>query len=316
MNVRNWLRNLAVAVAGIVGLTAWLARRGGKIEPVIGGETHTFQWEGLNINYQQAGSGPPVLFLHQVNPLSSNYEWQRLFNHFSKFYTVYAPDLPGHGSSDKLISYSPQLFISFIQDFIRNVIKQPTAIIASHLSSAFAIRATAEMPEQVSRLVLISPLGLTVGTEKPTFADRMRAALYRLPVVGTDFYLAQVRKASIRQLLNASLVDKNYLTVDLINESYRNAHQPKQKWLARYLFTKQLNINVSESYQQLNLPILIIGGNRSQNPPVDSLNQFVDLNPNAEIRVFEACADLPHIERSGKLNAVLEHWLETGRLAA
>jgi len=316
MDTRNWLRNIGVGLGALVGVSVWLSRRGGRIEPIIGGENLNFNWHDLNINYQRNGKGPALLFLHQISPLMSNFEWQRLFNHFAKYYTVFAPDLPSHGSSDRLLNYSPESFVNFVQDFITNVIKEPTAIVASHLSCAVAIAATRQLPQQVSRLVLISPLGLTVGAEQPSWRDKAVAAVYRLPIIGTDLYLTQVSKRRIRQFLNASLVDKNYLTVDLVNQCYRNAHQPKARQLATYFNSKQLNLNVRQPYQELNLPILVIGGNRSLNPPVDSLNQFVDLNRAAELRIFEACGDLPHIERSGKLNAVLEHWLETGRLAA
>lgn len=316
MNTRNWLRSIGVGLGALVGMTVWLSRRGGRMEPIIGGESLTFNWQDLNITYQKDGKGPSVLFLHQISPLMSNFEWQRLFNHFAKYYTVFAPDLPSHGGSEVLLNYTPETFVAFVKDFINNVIKEPTALVASHLSCAVAIAAAQQLPNQVSRLVLISPLGLTAGAEQPRWRDKAVAAVYRLPLIGADLYLTQVSKRRIRQFLSASLVDKNYLTVDLVNQCYRNAHQPKARQLAIYLNSKQLNLNVTQPYQELNLPILIIGGNRSLTPPVDTLNQFVDLNRAAELRIFEACGDLPHIERSGKLNAVLEHWLETGRLAA
>src|SRR5882672_12547632 len=54
---------------------------------------------GNRIAYRQAGSGPPLLLIHGIT--SSSATWQRVMPYLARHFTVIAPDLAGHGESDK-----------------------------------------------------------------------------------------------------------------------------------------------------------------------------------------------------------------------
>jgi pimeloyl-ACP methyl ester carboxylesterase len=54
----------------------------------------------------------------------------------SKYFTVFAPDLPGFAKSEKQpIQYTAPVYTYVIHQFIRHVIKQPVFIVASGLSA-------------------------------------------------------------------------------------------------------------------------------------------------------------------------------------
>ncbi len=56
--------------------------------------------DGSRMFYRDEGSGsPPLVLVHGW--ASSNWIWNRQVPYFSKFYRVIAPDLKGHGASDK-----------------------------------------------------------------------------------------------------------------------------------------------------------------------------------------------------------------------
>lgn len=66
------------------------------------------------VHYRRAGSGPPIILLHQ-SPNSSQ-EYIPLIMDLANDYTVFAPDTPGNGLSDSLLLDSPVM-----TDFAQNV---------------------------------------------------------------------------------------------------------------------------------------------------------------------------------------------------
>ena len=55
--------------------------------------------DGVRVSFRVEGDGKPLVFIHGW-AASSNY-WKYQIDHFSKSYKVIAPDLRGHGDSDK-----------------------------------------------------------------------------------------------------------------------------------------------------------------------------------------------------------------------
>ncbi|UUY04013.1 alpha/beta fold hydrolase [Svornostia abyssi] len=65
------------------------------------------QLHGQRISYRLAGTGPALLLIHGIT--SSARTWDEVFDRLAEHHTVVAPDLPGHGSSDKPRGdYSPR----------------------------------------------------------------------------------------------------------------------------------------------------------------------------------------------------------------
>jgi pimeloyl-ACP methyl ester carboxylesterase len=59
---------------------------------------------GINLHYEVAGAGPPLLFIHGLG--SSTRDWDAQVPSFSKSYRVITFDLRGHGQSDSHGPYS------------------------------------------------------------------------------------------------------------------------------------------------------------------------------------------------------------------
>ena len=54
---------------------------------------------GRAVTYAQAGSGPALLLVHGMGGGYEN--WREVIGPLARNHTVVAPDLPGHGESDK-----------------------------------------------------------------------------------------------------------------------------------------------------------------------------------------------------------------------
>ena len=71
---------------------------------------------GRQVHYRRAGSGPPVVLLHQ-SPKSSE-ELVPLFLLLAENFTVLAPDTPGYGLSDPIVSPDADIEIDVFADAV------------------------------------------------------------------------------------------------------------------------------------------------------------------------------------------------------
>lgn len=60
-------------------------------------EGHTATLNGIEMYYETAGSGPPLVLLHGFG--GSGQDWNRVLDDYTKDYRVIVPDLRGHGRS-------------------------------------------------------------------------------------------------------------------------------------------------------------------------------------------------------------------------
>ena len=158
----------ALATAGGIGALA-LANRmaeatAGEPYSVLEGEHGRYAWTRGGISYTVRGRGEPLVLIHGIYAGASSFEYRRVFAQLAEHHRVYAFDLLGFGLSDRpRITYTPDLYVALIQDFVRQVVggmDHPVQVIASSLGAAFTIRAAAERPDLFDRLALIEPTGI------------------------------------------------------------------------------------------------------------------------------------------------------------
>lgn len=56
-------------------------------------------WRGQRVFFRKSGQGPALLLIHGY-PVGS-YDWHAIYATLQRYFTVVAPDMPGHGFSDK-----------------------------------------------------------------------------------------------------------------------------------------------------------------------------------------------------------------------
>ena len=112
-----------------------------------------------------AGNGPPLVLVHSINAVSSAAEMRPLFDRYRETRTVFAPDLPGFGRSERgRHHYSPRVMTDALQALAEQVQGRcgpgPIDALAASLGCEFLARAAAERPTVWGRLALVSPTGL------------------------------------------------------------------------------------------------------------------------------------------------------------
>ncbi len=110
---------------------------------------------GRQVHYRRAGSGPPVVLLHQ-SPKSSE-ELVPLILLLAENFTVLAPDTPGYGLSDPIVSPDADIeidvFADAVAEFFDGMGLERAGLYGVHTGSAIATRFAARYPDRVLALV-------------------------------------------------------------------------------------------------------------------------------------------------------------------
>src|SRR3954466_11478499 len=150
------------ALLGVAAAYNAIARKGvDELTNLIGGENGGFDRRGRRVAFNRRGGGPPMLLIHGIHAAAWSYEWRNNVDALARNNTVYTLDLLGFGMSERpAIRYSARLYISLISDFVSRVIDEPTVLVASSLSGAYAIVLAARDPHRFPAVALIAPSGL------------------------------------------------------------------------------------------------------------------------------------------------------------
>src|SRR6267143_3769045 len=152
-NVWKTLLAGSAGVAALAALNAAIQRNATEPdESALGGDARFYNWKHGRVFYKTAGAehaGPPLVFVHGVGAGASSFMWRKNFDELARDFRVFAFDLLGFGFSDKpaVASYSADLYVELITDFIREVSGCPANVIASSLGASYAIRVADEHPE-------------------------------------------------------------------------------------------------------------------------------------------------------------------------
>ncbi len=111
---------------------------------------------GSKINYLEAGTGDPILFLHGIP--ASSYLWRNIIPHVAELGRCIAPDLIGYGKSDQPdIAYSIFDHIKYIDAFIEALNLKHITIVMHGLGSIIGCHYAAHHAANCKGLVFYEP---------------------------------------------------------------------------------------------------------------------------------------------------------------
>jgi pimeloyl-ACP methyl ester carboxylesterase len=122
-------------------------------------ELKYLQLHGDRVAYRDAGSGETLLLIHGM--AGSSDTWRAVIPQLAKKYRVVAPDLLGHGQSDKPRGdYSLGAFAVWLRDLLDELGVTRATIVGQSLGGGVAMQFVYQHPDYCQRLVLISSGGL------------------------------------------------------------------------------------------------------------------------------------------------------------
>jgi len=147
--------------------------------PILGGmepESRYYYSQRLKLHYvvwSEDGSKPPLLLIHGNRDHARN--WDSVARRLIDRYTVYTPDLRGHGESDWAIGgqYSLPEFTLDTAALVDALGHERLTVIGHSLGGAVALQFTGVCPDRVQKVVSVEGLGPRVLERRPAHR-RMR----------------------------------------------------------------------------------------------------------------------------------------------
>ena len=141
---------------------------------------------GHDMAYQMEGSGPPLLLLHGI--AGSSRTWRDVTPELTDRFTVIAPDLMGHGQSEKPIGdYSLGAFASGIRDLLEVLSIDRTTVVGQSFGGGVAMQLAYQHPERCERLVLVDSGGLGREVSWMLRFMTLPGSEYAMPVIFPGF---------------------------------------------------------------------------------------------------------------------------------
>lgn len=124
-----------------------------------------FDFRGTSIAYDEAGAGPPIVFLHNLG--GDRHIWRAQFDALRSTHRVVAIDLIGYGESDAPDDgYTIENYLAMVTAFFEERDLRDVTLVGHCFGSALSLLYTQRHPDRVRALVLSSPL--TPSTLRPT----------------------------------------------------------------------------------------------------------------------------------------------------
>jgi pimeloyl-ACP methyl ester carboxylesterase len=272
------------------------------------GEQKTFDYQGIKINYYEAGQGPPVILLHGFGACA--YTWRHLAPALAGTRRVFALDLKGHGLSDKPQDgrYTVNDQAEMVAAFIRGRNLEDAVLIGNSLGGAVALmtyfQLREEQPGRIQGLVLIASAGYP--QKLPWFVRLARA-----PVLSNLGRLLPPRFVT-GLVLRKCFYDKDKITDEMIDTYAYNGSLPGAaealRQTALQIIPPDMEAVISR-YQTVRVPTLIIWGEQDEVVPLESGRNFHRDIPGSRLVILPRCGHLPQEEEPLETRRVLQNFL-------
>ncbi len=312
-NVKHFLVLTALAAGAIHATNRFIDMTAGMKNLLSTDSGSFYKWKNGDIYYSKHGSGSPILLVHDLSPDSSSFEWSKVIHKLTKNHTVYTIDLLGCGRSDKpYLTYTNFMYVQLLTDFVKNVIKEKTSVIATGSSCSFTIMANQMEKELFDEIICINPDSLNVCSETPDKVAQLRKWLLESPILGTFIYNIEMSRKNIDLVFRQQYFQRPQLISSKYEDIYfESAHRggSRGKYLQASIYGKYTNISITHALPKIDKPIHFIGSRGYRNS-VETLSSYVNYNSKFETAYLSNCGRLPQLEVPEKLCQVIEQFME------
>jgi len=283
------------------------------LPPALHGER--FEFDGISCYV--AGEGPPLLLVHGVNAAASAAEVRPLFEHYRETHTVFAPDLPGYGHSERSDrNYTPRLMTDALHATVREIRRwcgpQPVDSLAASLGCEFLARAAVEVPPSFARIALVSPTGLDGRRSLRKARGRTRElpglhAMLRQRLWAQGLFDQLTRPGVVRYFLQRTF-GRDEIDEAMWSCAVQTARQPGARHAPlQFLSGKLFSADIHRIYEAIPQPVWLSHGTRGDFTDFRALARLHFQAPWQQT-VFETGA-LPYFEKPGQFAAVFDTFL-------
>ncbi|SDF57569.1 Pimeloyl-ACP methyl ester carboxylesterase [Blastococcus fimeti] len=259
--------------------------------------------------FVRAGEGPPLLLLHGIG--NSAQTWAGVVDRLAASHTVIAPDLLGHGSSDKPRGdYSIAGYANGMRDLLSVLDIEQATVVGHSLGGGIALQFAYQFPERCERLVLVGSgglgpeLSLSLRAATVPGSEAVLTALTHLPLpLRTGLRALDAVGRAVGWNRAQDLAEAGEAMLALSDVEARRAFL---RTLRSVVDARgQCVTAIDRLYLAEAIPMMVIWGRRDPIVPVAHAEAVRELVPSARVEVFEHAGHWPHLAQPDRFAEVL-----------
>jgi pimeloyl-ACP methyl ester carboxylesterase len=251
---------------------------------------------GYRRAFRRCGSGPVLLLLHGIG--DSSEAWVPLMSALGERFTVVAPDLLGHGASDKpRADYSVAAYANGVRDLLDVLGIERATVVGHSLGGGVAAQACYQYPHRFERLVLVSTGG--VAREVSPALRLLSAPYAELTLPVTQLPGARLVARGLAEVAKRTPLAIGRDADELLRVFDGLPSGPARKSFTRTLrsvvdWRGQLVTMLDRCYLAEDLPTLLVWGDRDGVIPVTHGRLAHEAMPASRLEVFAGAGHFPH----------------------
>jgi pyruvate dehydrogenase E2 component (dihydrolipoyllysine-residue acetyltransferase) len=248
---------------------------------------------------RQGEGGEPLVLLHGFGGDLNN--WLFTAPVLAAEHTVYALDLPGHGSSSKDVGPGDLDFlVGAVRQFLDRQGLERVHLVGHSLGGLIAAGLALESHERVASLTLVASVGLGEEINRE-YIDGFIAAESRRELKPALELLYADRSLVTRQLVDDVL---KYKRIDGVDQALRAIG-------GNVFGGGRQRIVIADRLAELATPLLVVWGRDDRIIPAAHTEHVPD---DAQIHLLEGQGHSPHMEAAGDFNRIMEGFLAGARV--
>jgi pimeloyl-ACP methyl ester carboxylesterase len=263
--------------------------------------------------YVKAGKGPALLLIHGLG--CTHRTWMPVLDSLARRYTVIAPDLLGHGESDKpRADYSIGAFANGMRDLLTVLGIDTVTVVGHSFGGGVAMQFAYQFPERTERLILVGSGGL--GSE-------VSAAIRAITTAGFSQVMGALTLPGVRHVGTAGLKAlsrtglKEFRDLDEVAEIYESFRDPAARAAIRHVvravvdWQGQIITMADRAYLTQAMPMCVIWGDEDRVIPVSHAARAAELAPGARVEIIPNAGHFPHKDHPERFVKVLNRFVRT-----
>jgi pyruvate dehydrogenase E2 component (dihydrolipoamide acetyltransferase) len=266
-------------------------------EEVAGPVLETVDVDGFRIRYLRRGEGAEsTILIHGFGGDLNTW----MFNHeaLASGHSVYALDLPGHGSSSKQVGDGTlEGFAKVVEGFL-DILGLTKAHLAGHsMGGAVAAIFARKHPERCLSLTLIASAGLG-------------------PEINGEYirgFVSATRRNEIRPQLEKLFANPGLITRQMVDDTLKykrlDGVEPALRTItAQFCPSDRQSVILREPISQLSMPILVLWGSEDRILPA---SHALNLPQHVRTEILQGQGHMVHMEAASKVNTVIRSFWES-----
>jgi WS/DGAT/MGAT family acyltransferase len=242
---------------------------------------------GLRVHYCDQGNGPTIILLHGM--LATLQTWNGWVNSLSDYYRIIRLDIPGFGLTDRFETYSKEVFVDFLNQFVETLKLDKFDIAGNSIGGYIAWNYAISYPEKVNKMILIDSVG---------YAQDLPRVVNFVNIPGIKSIATKIiPRIFIEKNIKEIYGDKSKVTdelIDLYHDMLLN-QQNRGVFVDFFHLLKQQasSIQLSQGINKINSPTLLMWGNEDPWVPVNVLENWERDLASSKTIVYDGVGHLP-----------------------